>query len=414
MALLRGARDRYFAALTPAERARYDREPNGAALTRYMDLGTSPVTRLHRGKVWQHQHEPRTGEQLPHIQEPPQIYQRLSQAMNGGLSTTATSGGINIWGIRYWPGEGPPRTYPAEITVLELLYAEMDNAGVSTNDHIANEHMKAVEDMLEVEFPQPRKLPLPVVFDRVSSVADWTRSPLGFKTSGFTSNVVNMQVINGRLLVPRPYGPRMRLEDAAAVITQAMNACGVADSVARRIDARFVRRHALTTGVYWIQGYPPITRPGGTPAPYSGTQTTHSLYDGLETLDQVIEQFRDSFPGATDAQLRAAIYTPNRRHFDARDQLLPGWRRFEIADGMIDLFEASVLAIADELGVEVHWIDSWFYHVHIGEIHCGTNVLRMPTRGAGLPKVWEVADQQYGPPPINFDQGLEITSPGPQ
>jgi hypothetical protein len=79
-----------------------------------------------------------------------------------------------------------------------------------------------------------------------------------------------------------------------------------------------------------------------------------------------------------------------------------------IADGMIDLFEASVLAIADELGVQVHWIDSWYYHVLTGEIHCGSNVLRMPARGSGLPNVWDVADQRYGPPPVDVGEGLEI------
>jgi hypothetical protein len=414
MRILRGARDRFFAGLTQAERKLYDGEPNGASLTRYTDLGTSPVTRLHRGKLWLHRHEPRVGEQLPDILEPPQIYQRLSQALNGGLSLTATSGGINIWGIRYWPGEGPPRTYPADITVHELLFAEADDSGVSTNDHIATTRMKGAVDMLEAEFPQPRKFPLPVVFDRVANVATWTQSPLAFKTSAFTSNVVNMQVINGRLLVPRPYGPRMRPDDAVAVITEAMTACGVPASVPRRIDARFIRRHALTTGIYWIRKAPRISRPGGTPAPYSGTHTQHPLFDGLETLEDVIEQFRDSFPGATDAQLRTSIYTPNRRHFDARDQLLDGWRRFEIADGMIDLFEASVLAIADELGVQVHWIDSWFYHVLAGEIHCGSNVLRMPARGSGLPNVWDVADQQYGPPALDFGEGMEITAPAPE
>jgi hypothetical protein len=267
--------------------------------------------------------------------------------------------------------------------------------------------------MLEVEFPQPRKLPLPVLFDRVPSVATWTRSPMAFQTSAFTVDVVNMQVINGRLLVPRPYGPRMRPDDAVAVIGEAMRACGVPDGVARRIDARFIRRHALGTGIYWIERQAPIARPGGIPAPYSGQQTMHTVYDGLETADQVIDQFRDSFPGADDAALRRAIVDPNRRHFDARDRLHPGWRRFEIADGMIDLFEASVLAVADELGVQVHWVDSWFYHVRLGEIHCGSNVLRLPGRRSGLQNVWDVADQRYGPPPIDFAP-LEITVPQPE
>jgi len=414
MRLLRGARDRFLAGLTPAERTLYDHPPSGATTTRYTDLGTSPITRLHRGKLWLHRHDPRVGEQLPDILEPPQIYQRLSQVMSGSAATTSAPGGVNIWGLRYWPGEGPRRTYPADITVPELLFAEKDDADVSTNDHIATTHMKTVEDMLEAEFPGPRKFPLPVLFDRVSSVANWTNSPLAFKTAGFTSNVVNMQIVNGRLLVPRPYGPRMRPDDAAAVITEAMTACGVSASIPRRIDARFIRRHQLTTGVYWLRRAPPIVRDWGTPAPYSGTQLQSPLYDGLETIEQVIEQFRDSFPGATDAQLRTSIFTPNRRHFDARGVLQPGWRRFEIADGMVDLFEASVLAIADELAVQVYWIDSWFYHVLTGEIHCGSNVLRMPARGSGLPNVWEVPDQQYGPPPIDFGEGMEITAPRPE
>jgi hypothetical protein len=411
MRLLRGARDRFFAGLTSAERAHYETPPSGASLVRHTDLGTSPITRLHRGKLWIHRHEPRTGDELPDIQEPPQIYQRLSQYMSGSAATTTTPGGINIWGLRYWPGEGPPRTYPADITVPELLFAEKDDADVSTNDHIAASHMRSVEDSMRDGFPGPRTFPLPVLFDRVSSVANWTNNPFAFQTSGFTSNVVNLQIVNGRLLVPRPYGPRMRPDDAVAVITEAMAACGVPESVPRRIDARFIRRHRLATGIYWLRRAPPIVRNWGTPAPYSGAQLQSPLYDGLETVEEVIEQFRDSFPGATDAQLRTHIFTPNRRHFDARGELQPGWRRFEIADDMIDLFEASVLAVADELGAQVHWIDSWFYHTRIGEIHCGSNVLRVPARGSGLPNVWDVADLQYGAQTFDFTEGLDVTAP---
>lgn len=411
MQLLRSARDRFLAGLTPAQRRDYDHPPSGTSSVRYTDIGTSPITRLHRGKLWSHRHEPRTGDELPDIHEPPQIYQRLSQYMSGSAATTSAPGGINTWGLRYWPGEGPERVYPADITVPELLFAEKDDADVSTNDYIATTLMKSVEDSLRDGFPGPRTFPLPVLFDRVASTASWTNNLLAFRTSGFTSNVVNMQIVNGRLLVPRPYGPRMRPEDAAAVITEAMTACGVSASVPRRIDARFIRRHQLTTGVYWLRRAPPIVRNWGTPAPYSGNQLQSPLYDGLVTLEQVIEMFRDSFPGATDAQLRTNIFGPNRRHFDARGELQPGWRRFEIADGMVDLFEASVLAVADELGVQVHWIDSWFYHVHIGEIHCGSNVLRMPVRGSGLPNVWDVPDLQYGARSYDFSEGIDLTAP---
>ena len=151
--------------------------------------------------------------------------------------------------------------------MLELLFAEKDEADVSTNDHIATAHMNTVEDMLQAEFPEPRKFPLPVLFDRVSSVANWTTSLALTKTGGFTGNVVNMQLINGRLLVPRPYGPRMLPDDAAAVITEAMTACGMSESVPRRIDAHFIRRHQLTTGVYWLRRAPPVVRNSGNARP---------------------------------------------------------------------------------------------------------------------------------------------------
>jgi hypothetical protein len=144
-------------------------------------------------------------------------------------------------------------------------------------------------------------------------------------------------------------------------------------------------------------------------APYSGTTTLHTIYEGLETEAQVIDQFKDSFPDASDDDLRRLIVKPNKRHFDARGRLRDGWRRFELDDGMVDLFEAYVLAVGDELDARVSWIDSWFYHVRIGEIHCGTNVLRVPSRASKLPNVWNVPDLEYAPQPQEFEmEGLQL------
>jgi hypothetical protein len=190
-------------------------------------------------------------------------------------------------------------------------------------------------------------LPLPVLFDRVASTRQWALNPSAFSTSAFSPDVVNLQAINGRLLIPRPYGPRMRLPDAIAVITAATAGMNLPDSLLRRIDARFVRRHRLGTGVYWLQRQAPVYRT------LAGIGTVRQLYDGLETEEQVIGQFRDSFPGATDRQLRQGIIQPNRRHFDARGRLRDGWRRFEIAETMVDLFETYTHAVAAELDVPV-------------------------------------------------------------
>jgi hypothetical protein len=401
MRLIEGARDRYLAGLSAVDRLRYTPEPEGTA-ERLMTSGSAPVTRLFRGKVWAHFHPP-AGEQLSRVLEPPRIYQRVSQAMNGGILTSPTSGGVNISGIRYWPGEGPERRYPADITVKELIYGEQDLDGRSTNAFIESQRLAGIARRLGEAFPQARMLPLPVLYDRVTSVAQWKDSPTLFNTSAFTPNVVNMQVINGRLLIPRPYGPRMLPDDAIAVIVEAMRALGLPSSLIRRLDARFIKRHKLTKGVYWIDRQAPVTREGP-PAPYSGQGTLHTVYDGLETEAQVIDQFKDSFPGATDKDLHRLIIVPNRRHFDARGELRDGWRRFELDEGMVDIFEACILAVAEELDAPISWIDSWFYHVRSGEIHCGTNVLRMPGRASRLPDVWSVPDLQYKtPPPQEFE-----------
>ena len=42
------------------------------------------------------------------------------------------------------------------------------------------------------------------------------------------------------------------------------------------------------------------------------------------------------------------------------------------------MFQLYTHALLTMLGVTVQWVDSWYYHVHDGGIHCGTNVLRTP------------------------------------
>lgn len=402
--LAREAEARYLGGVSANHPHNIARRPSGV-LPRLTTDGSTPVTRLFRGKVWSHSHPRATGQEIPQVLEPPRIYQDVAQAMNGGDPADPDSSGINIHDIRYWPGEGPERTYPADITVRELLYGEADLAGESTNDFIEARFLADASKRLREAFPQARMFPLPVLFDRVANTQEWSIAPSAYSTSAFTPDVVNLQAINGRLLVPRPYGPRMRLADAVAVIAAATAELDLPDSLVRRIDEAFARRHRLRIGVYWLQRQAPIYRT------VAGIGTVRQLYQGLETEEQVIAQFRDSFPGATDRQLRQRIIEPNRRHFDARGRLRDGWRRLEIAEDMVDIFETYIQAVAAELDVPLFWIDSWFYHVHAGGIHCGTNVLRTVSQANGIPNVWSVADLEYGGQPLEFEDE-EITAPG--
>jgi len=365
--LLDGARARYMSGLSPSHPHR------GAEIMgvrRNTIEGAAPVTRMFRGKVWSHVHPPRGSSGPSDIVEPPDIYR---QVVHGARS--AVEGGLH-----YVAGEGEDRTYPADLTVREALFGERDAHGESCNQFIARERMAPVVRTLIEAFPRVRIFPLPVLFDRVASTSDWLRSPDRYATRAFMPDLVNFQLIEGRLLVPRPYGPRMRPVDAIAVIGAVLREIG-ASRLARRLTPRFIRDRGLLRGIYWLHREPRVYVEG-----------IGRVYDGLDTEDRVFDQFRDSFPEATNEQARRGIIEPNRRHFDAFGELRPGWRRFVIAETMIDLFETWTEMIAAEIDVRIDWIDSWYYHVRSGGIHCGTNVLRMPAPGAALPPVWAVPD----------------------
>lgn len=398
--LLKNANERYRAGLSPADRKSLLDEPSGV-LERLMVKGSSPMTRLLRGKTWRHTDPPADAGAVPNVVEPPGIYQKLSRTLNGTGFERPLGGGVNIHGIRYWPGHGPERAYPADITIAELLYCEQDDRRRSTNGTLATGRNANVDKVLDAQFPRIRRLPLPVVFDRMADAGNF-----GLTTGAYTPNVVNMLVIGTTLLVPRPYGPRMQLADAAEVIATSLRALNLPAELARRVDAGFVRRHGLGKAVYWLERHAPIERIvddlGGPP---TVGDFKVPVYEGLETEAHVIAQFADSFPGADDATLRSRIIDPNTAQFDAVGKLKDGARRFEIDDGLVDLFEASILAVTDELGLTVNWIDSWFYHLRLGEIHCGTNLLRAPPRGRSVPPVWDVKQTLQGPHGV---EGLEF------
>lgn len=382
--LVRAAAEQHLAGLSEIERMSLPNRPSGV-LRRLTDHGSAPVTRLLRGKVWLHLHPPppRPGA-APDVLEPPRIYQDLSLALNGGDPADPSTEGINIHDIHFWPGEGPPRAYPADITVLELLFAQRDDRRNSVNDFIEEVFLAPLGEQVAHAFEGIRVLPLPVLFDTTDSVEAWREDRWSRRTSAFTPDVVNMQVVQGHLLVPRPFGPRLRPADALAVLRRVIADTAGADDLARRLTTRFLRRESLVTNVCWIRRYPSIARP------ISAAGSVRGVWGGIDDADDVAGMFQDGFPGVDRADVAQRIRRDNPRHFDANGRLRDGWRRLVIREGTVDVFEAWTELVAASLGVAVDWIDSWFYHVHLGGIHCGTNVLRVPDRR--LPRWWDVPD----------------------
>lgn len=361
------------------------RGPPVGNMPRLMTAGSAPVTRLFRGKAWLHVHRPAEYSRVEPTVDPPEIYLRLCRA----FGTTTDNTGWSSHRIGYVPGEGEDRRYPADITPIELLWAETDNSGESSNRAYDKHLLKPSRAILHGALPGVAILPVPVLFDRTYDTKPLTKQERIPKTTAFTPDMVNMQVVNGHLLVPKPYGPRMRVDDAIAVVREAMTALEVPGSIKARVGRRLIDARRMTRGEYWVERVHPAYV-------LSTSGSIRGSYGGMRTKDDAIAAFRDSFPGADNAERERRIIEPNRRHFDAQGWLREDFGLFHIDDGMVDLFELWTAAIAAELGVRLHFVDTWFYHVHDGQIHCGTNVLHAPPpTSAGLPNVWDAPDHAF-------------------
>lgn len=387
MALLRRAIARYRAGL-PANHPNTVRTRPSAVLSRLMHEGSSPVTRLFRGKAWIHEHPPAQRGQIPEFHEPPAIYIKLAAELSSGS-------GFNIHRIGYIPGEGPPRRYPADISPFEVVWAERDAHNNSTNDLIDSEFLQPSRVRLQRELGVPI-YPVPVLWDRVDDINRFREAFWQQPTTAYSPDMANMQVLNNHLLIPKPYGPRMRPRDAIAVVQAAMQDVEVPGDIRAQVSHQLIRQHSLTRTHYWIEKVSPayLLNPSG---------TIRASYGGLRTQQDVINAFKDSFPGASDSQIQRRLIIPNRHHFDAHGSLRDDHTRLLVNDGMVDLFELFTAAIAAHLNIKIHFVDSWYYHLGDGQIHCGTNVLRRPRRRAGLPNVWDTPDVEFRSRTVIFD-----------
>jgi hypothetical protein len=330
------------------------------SVARTMSDGTSPVTFLLRGKRWLHEHPKGAFTAL----EPPLIYRRLAGRL-GAFSLEAP----------YTPGEGDNRHYPARISLREIIAGED-----GTNREIDDQFLDYLDEVLRNAAPEAAIVELPVLFDaipeRATTLAE-QRAGLGktfkdfndFTTSAFTPDIVNMQVLGSRLLVPRPYGPRMKMVDALAVTRRVLQQRGH-EALAKKVDEKLFKALKLEGAIHWAHAELPDGR--------------------LGTARDIAEEFKDGFPGLSVDAIAKKIITKNGAAFKPGGDLKPNWHKLVIPEETIDLFEAYTSVALLPTGAAIHWVDSWFYHLRLGEIHCGTNVLR--SKAKDRPKWWNLPE----------------------
>jgi hypothetical protein len=371
LSILRNAIASHVAGLPPGA---YDETP-GAVTSRKLTSGLHPITMMLRGKQWQHVQQPSSTD----INEPPLTYIRLVNFFQ--------SDGFNIHSqLKFIPGPGADRAYEAAISVKEALFVEAlkrhqrpgepepemfttpeffdevkpQPETLTTNDFIDQEFMATNRDTLVGAFPDVPIIDIPVLFDFIPDM-DFA------STRAFLPNAANLVVAGNRLLIPQQFGPRMKVDDAVAVIGAVLEEWATKSTLGANNNAKWVRSQGLVGVRQWFKGK---TEAG----------------DATINVGGLASDFEDGFPDLSFDDVGKKIRQANASAFRGND-LRPGWHKLSIPEETVDLFELYIALVVASIGLQAKFVDSWYYHLNHGEIHCGTNALRKPLATGSL-KWW--------------------------
>jgi Protein-arginine deiminase (PAD) len=317
-------------------------------------------------------------------------------------------------------------SYADDITYQSIVQKE------SYRDEVLPQRLdKVIKD----EFPGVTSYLLPVLFD----YADDFLNP---NASAIVPAAVNFQTLGKHLLVPRPYGARMRVADAVPYMNELLKKTHYPKM---EINERFIRTRGLDKTWHWTRSSERVSRANMANMPtefdadyaeYKDAKRAAMYYElpsraldiisnfsmpnwytvrhaddplsnhpisEFETLYRIASYFKDGFDafknypvdfceGDTEkAHPKWDIYEKSIKDvMNSIDKANPGvfdkqgnitskdWVRISIPEDTVDVFELYTQILMESLGLSVHWVDSWYYHIHFGGIHCGTNVLRTP------------------------------------
>jgi hypothetical protein len=305
-----------------------------------MARGAHPVTALLRGKQWLQVFRP----DEPPIVFPPKIYRKMNLYYGDiGMSTR----------LFYPVPWADDHFYDARISVREMLYF----GRVANN--LVQEKMDEIKKLVSKELEEMPIIELPVLFDDYN--------PDFEKTIAFTPDLINFQIVNNYILIPRPYGPRMSIEDTIEVLKKVLD-----KKYYKYLNKQYFNRKGLNKTWHWaIDTFDALSHV--ITGPYKHTVTVN--------LDWLATQFKDGFFPETDIdKIKKKIRTAraNAGKFLPGGNLRPGWHKIKIPENKVDVFEAYTQIMLEGTGLVVKWVDSWYYHVRSGGIHCGTNAIRTP------------------------------------
>lgn len=157
-------------------------------------------------------------------------------------------------------------------------------------------------------------------------------------------NVVNLQVLGTFLAVPKPWGPRVRVKDCIEIL---VGLEGITLEMLKALDWGSLQRESL-----WVPQYHTVEAYFDEGCKCAASEPA---WKGLPVLGS------------------KPIKVPQ------------GWQHFTISHESVDILEAYIMARLVPLGLTPVFIDDWNgYHKDVGDLHCGTKVLRrMPVIKTG-------------------------------
>ncbi|MER5211330.1 protein-arginine deiminase domain-containing protein [Streptomyces sp. NPDC002838] len=113
---------------------------------------------------------------------------------------------------------------------------------------------------------------------------------------------------------------------------------------------------------------PTLSRLGGTVAPQAAEEYGQQSF---------LARNRDASAAPAEPTVETAAYIPGAVNgiMLTRDRYLAP-RQWGPVIGGKDIFTNAVTAAYTRAGLKVSYIDGWYYHLGMGEVHCGTNTLR--------------------------------------
>lgn len=434
------------------------------------------VTRLFRGKKWIHEQIP-SGDKS---HTPPNTYKKYVELakekydLSGFDKDYSSTDKVTFYDsafhddrkfIIYYSKKGKVKTkYAAFISCEDILNitaltnSRIENLFLSGGDvhydpemyegnYLSDNFRKNIfpyrlDKIIQAEFPESKIIQIPVLFDYA----------VNFNLNQIKAVIpdcANFQSLNNNILMPRPYGPRMKMKDAVLFMKDYFDKNRITSSLTSKLNEQFIVDLGLNRVFHWSNNVfkknepfdwsrineprkqvhfesISIANPSKQLTEFDGEKEyTKFLFETdifnpnynsgysknlpvrnhpieeSENLRLIATYFKDGFDefknypvdfcagDTTDSHPKLDTFEKNIKKveevikkanigiFDNKGNIVPsGWTKITIPENTVDVFELYIQLVLASTNVKIHWVDSWYYHVHSGGIHCGTNVIR--------------------------------------